>query len=94
MTSPTPRSARERSPERGLRHEPLGHRSIQIGLTGPAVARYTDEWIVSISDETRRMSQIRSLLAEGHDDEARALLPEQAPYPLPAHLAAIVGAVT
>jgi uncharacterized protein DUF4291 len=79
-------------PERGLRHEPLGHRSIQVGLTGEAVARYADEWIVSIADETRRMNQIRSLLADGHDNQARTLLPQEAPYPLPARLAAIVGA--
>jgi hypothetical protein len=79
-------------PERGLRHEPLGHRSIQIGLTGEAVARYADEWIISLTEETWRMQQIRALLADRQDNQARALLPDETPYPLPPDLGAIVGA--
>jgi hypothetical protein len=58
-------------PERGLRHEALGHRSIQIGLTGHAVARYVDDWIVSIRDTTPLMIQIRRLVTAGHLSEAR-----------------------
>jgi pre-mRNA-splicing factor ATP-dependent RNA helicase DHX16 len=79
-------------PERGLRHEPLAYRSIQIGLTGEAVSRYADEWIVSIADETPRVIQIRALLANGHDSQARALLPDETPYPLTPGLASIIGA--
>jgi hypothetical protein len=79
-------------PERGLRHEPLEYRSLQIGLTGEAVARYADEWIVSITDVTRRMNHIRALLADGHDNHARVLLPDETPYPLPSDLAAVIGA--
>lgn len=79
-------------PERGLRHEPLGHRSIQVGLTGQAVTRYADQWIVSITDQTPRLKQIRALLGDGQDTRARALLPDESPYLLPAELTAIIGA--
>jgi hypothetical protein len=79
-------------PERDLRLRPLGHRSIQIGLTGEAVTRYADDWIVSITEETQRMKRIRALLAAGNDGQARALLPEEAPYPLRPGLAAFTGA--
>ncbi|MFG1694145.1 DUF4291 family protein [Nonomuraea sp. NPDC049309] len=33
-------------PERGLRHEVLPYRSIQVGLGGVAVRRYVEEWTV------------------------------------------------
>lgn len=79
-------------PERGLHHERLSHRSIQVGLTGEAAARYADDWIVSITDATARMRRIRALLATKQDDQARALLPTETPYPLPPDLAAIIGA--
>jgi hypothetical protein len=54
-------------PERGLHHEPLGHRSIQIGLTGNAVTHYVGDWIVSIGDATPLMIQIRDLAAVGRE---------------------------
>lgn len=79
-------------PERDLHLGPLGHRSIQIGLTGEAVTRYTGDWIVSIREETRRMKRIHTLMMAANDGQARALLPAEAPYPLPPDLAAIVGA--
>jgi hypothetical protein len=79
-------------PERGLHLEPLGHRSIQIGLTHDAVTRYLDDWIILTSDATPRMNQIHARLATGQADQARALLPRETPYPLPPHLAAIIGA--
>jgi hypothetical protein len=79
-------------PERDLHLAPLGHRSIQVGLTGEAVTRYTGDWIVSIAEETQRMKQIRALLAAGNDGQARVLLPDETPYPLRPGLAALVGA--
>jgi hypothetical protein len=79
-------------PERGLRLDRLDHRSIQVGLTGEAVVRYVDDWIVSIAEVTSRMERIRALLAAGQDDQARALLPQETPYPLSPGLAAIVSA--
>jgi len=79
-------------PERDLHLAPLRQRSIQVGLTGEAVTRYTSDWIVSISEETQRMKQIRTLLAAGNESQARALLPDETPYPLSPGLTALVGA--
>ena len=39
-------------PERDIHHNPLDHRSIQIGLKGEAVKRYVNDWIVRIEDIT------------------------------------------
>ncbi|AXB48729.1 DUF4291 domain-containing protein [Amycolatopsis albispora] len=67
-------------PERGLRHQPLPHRSIQIGLSGEAVGRFVDEWITAITDVTATMREIGGLVAAGDLDRARALLPDERPY--------------
>jgi len=79
-------------PERGLHHEPLDHRAIQIGLSGEGVDRYVDEWIVSITDVTALNQEIDGLVRDGRLDAARELLPTEAAYPLPADIAAVVGA--
>jgi uncharacterized protein DUF4291 len=81
-------------PERGLHHEPLGHRSIQIGLTGHAVTHYADDWVVSIRDVTQLMIQIRDLAAAGRLSEARHLLPAEHPYPVDPQLASVIGMVS
>jgi len=79
-------------PERDLHLQPLDHRAIQVGLTGEAVARYTNDWIVSIAEETARMKQVRTLLAAGDEGGARAILPVEMPYPVHPELAALIGA--
>jgi hypothetical protein len=79
-------------PERDLRLQPLRRRSIQIGLSGEAVTRYVEEWIVSISDTTPIMRQIRALVAVDATGQARALLPAERPYPVPPELSEIIGA--
>ncbi len=74
-------------PERTIRlgHEPF--RSIQVGLSGEAVRRYADEWIVSITDVTDVQREIGALVAAGRVDEAAAALPAETvvdpPHPLP-----------
>ncbi|MFJ7044104.1 DUF4291 domain-containing protein [Streptomyces sp. NPDC101112] len=77
-------------PERGLRLNPLPHRSLQLGLAGEAAARYADEWIVGIEDVTPLARQVHGLVREGELERAAELLPEERPYPLddtmPAHL--------
>jgi hypothetical protein len=52
-------------PERSLQLTPLPHRSIQIGLSGEAVDRYMDEWIVGISDVTGTARAIKNHLRDG-----------------------------
>ncbi|GAA3853619.1 DUF4291 domain-containing protein [Streptomyces sedi] len=69
-------------PERDLRLRPLGHRSLQLGLSGEAVRRYADEWIVSIRDVTPLAHEIHALVRAGALDRATALLPPERPYPV------------
>lgn len=75
-------------PERDVRLEPLAWRSIQIGLGGVAAERYVDDWVVGIEDITPRVAALRDV----RPDERRTGLPAEAPYPLPAEIAAVVGA--
>lgn len=79
-------------PERDLRHRPLGHRSIQIGLSSEAVDPYVDEWIVSITDVTGLMGDIKRCLDRGDVEEARKLLPVECVYSLSEELRSILHA--
>jgi hypothetical protein len=67
-------------PERDLHLQPLPYRAIQIGLSGEAVSLYAREWIQQISDITPLAHRLHDLLAEGGNDEARHLLPDERPY--------------
>ncbi|MCS0600680.1 DUF4291 domain-containing protein [Streptomyces sp. LP11] len=69
-------------PERDLHHNPLPHRSLQLGLAGEAAARYADEWLVGITDVTPLATEIHARVRAGEADRARALLPEERPYPV------------
>jgi hypothetical protein len=81
-------------PERDLHHNPLSHRSIQIGLSGSAVGHYVDDWTLSITDITDRVrglhADLRADLRAGRD--VTASLPVERPYPLPDELARTIGA--
>jgi hypothetical protein len=81
-------------PERSLSLGPLPQRSLQVGLSGEAVDRYVDDWIVGITDVTPTAHAIRDLLRGGDEGAAAALLPRERPYPLPNHVAAVIGAST
>lgn len=67
-------------PERDLHLRPLTHRAIQIGLSGEAVGRYVDEWIVGIDDVTALSRRIHALVAHRDLAAATALLPVERPY--------------
>jgi hypothetical protein len=67
-------------PERDLHHNPLEHRSIQIGLGGEAVHRYVNEWIHAITDVTAEAQAIKALVDADHLDAARERLPQERPY--------------
>ncbi|MET9450798.1 DUF4291 domain-containing protein [Streptomyces cinerochromogenes] len=79
-------------PERDLHLNPLPYRSLQLGLSGEAAARYADEWIVGIEDVTPLATEIRALVRAGEPERASGLLPRETPYPAPeealAHLRA------
>lgn len=67
-------------PERNLGLDALEHRSIQIGLSGEAVQRYTRDWIVRISDITDLAHDIFSHLDAGDLKSAQQLCPVEAVY--------------
>jgi hypothetical protein len=79
-------------PERDLRLRELPYRSLQLGLGGAAAPLYADEWITGIADVTPLVREIRGHLDAGDEEAAGALLPAERPYPLPALIAARVGA--
>ncbi|HET9519330.1 MAG TPA: DUF4291 domain-containing protein [Actinoplanes sp.] len=79
-------------PERSLHLTALPYRSLQVGLSGPAVDRYVDEWIVSVVDVSPSVVEIRDLLRTGDAVAAAALLPAEHPYPLPDELAEHIAA--
>jgi hypothetical protein len=74
-------------PERTLRSRALPYRSVQVGLSGEAVDRYVDDWIVAITDITSTVRQIRELLERGDEQTAAARLPVERVYPVPARVA-------
>jgi Domain of unknown function (DUF4291) len=75
-------------PERSLTMRPQEHRSLQVGLSGEAVHRYVDSWIVGITDVTGLAHRIHSLVKAGDLTKAEALLPPERTYPLPPEIAA------
>ncbi|GAA2268573.1 DUF4291 domain-containing protein [Kitasatospora cystarginea] len=79
-------------PERSTELAALPHRAIQIGLSGEAVDRYVDEWILGITDVTALAHQAHALVRAGRTAEADARLAAETPYPLPARLAARITA--
>jgi hypothetical protein len=81
-------------PERDLHTRPLADRSIQIGLSGQAVTRYTDEWITGITEVSDLARSVAGLVAADRLAEATDLLPSELPYPLPPDVAALLGAST
>lgn len=73
-------------PERDFEFRPLNYRSIQIGLGPEAVARYVDDWIVSITDVTDLMHRIKDHVEQGNLEVAERLLPIEEEYPLSVEL--------
>jgi hypothetical protein len=68
-------------PERSIRLARLDYRSIQIGLSGPAVAQYVGDWIVRIRDVTSLAREIHGLVDAGAVKAAEQLLPQEVHYP-------------
>ncbi|MEV4613975.1 DUF4291 domain-containing protein [Kitasatospora sp. NPDC049258] len=79
-------------PERSIRLGALGHRAIQVGLTGEAVHRYVDGWITGVEDVTALAHRAHALVRAGDPAGAQALLPIETRYPLAPGLAARIAA--
>jgi hypothetical protein len=75
-------------PERSPRLQPLPYRSLQVGLSGPAVDRYVEEWIVSLTDITPTVHTLHDQVRAGDHSG----LPDERPYPLPTELTRRIGA--
>ncbi|KAL3485022.1 hypothetical protein BJX62DRAFT_243353 [Aspergillus germanicus] len=78
-------------PERDLYGNPLGYRSLQVGLRGEAVGRFVDQWIVSIKDVTGLMHDIKEMIEMKDLEGAEKLLPVEEVYTLPGGVARGVG---
>lgn len=78
-------------PDRDLHLNQLPRRAIQIGLSGEAVTRYLDDWIVRITDVTQLAGDIHEAVRAGHCNAAEVLLPHEREYPLPSHISERIG---
>jgi len=74
-------------PEKNIFLQPLPYRSIQIGLSGIAVEKYINDWVVGIRDITEVCKYIHQLINEGKTQQAKDLLPIEDIYLLPNDLA-------
>jgi hypothetical protein len=81
-------------PDRSLAGVRLSRRAIQIGLSGPAVRQYVQDWIVSISDITPLVHKVERLVRAGRLSEAAQQLPAEDVYPLSPATARRTGADT
>ncbi|SCK19414.1 DUF4291 domain-containing protein [Streptomyces sp. WMMB 322] len=79
-------------PERSLDLTPLPGRAIQVGLSGEAVERYVDSWIVSMTDITALVHEVHSAVRAGQVAKANSMLPVESVYPLPESIRRRIGA--
>ncbi|KAK0722007.1 ATP-dependent RNA helicase DHX8 [Lasiosphaeria miniovina] len=85
-------------PERTVRLEKLGHRSIQIGVPGALSAHWAENLIVSIEDVTQAARDLKKVLDERpnvSDDELvrLGLVPVERPFPVPEELQRALGMI-
>jgi hypothetical protein len=74
-------------PERDVDLSPLPWRSLQVGLSGPAVERYLNDWVTEIRDITNDARVLRDRV-----NNDPSLLPDERPYPLNKDSARVIGA--
>lgn len=79
-------------PERDINLNQLDQRAIQVGLSGVAVEKYINEWIISINDITSDCKKLLSKI-ESHDNQylIENLLPREEVYPIPLDIQSIIG---
>ncbi len=78
-------------PERDIQLEKRDYRAIQIGLSGEAVEHYVNDWIINITDVSELNAEIKALVDKGELDKAKALLPIEREYPIPADIGRKIG---
>lgn len=67
-------------PERDWRLRPLSWRALQLGLSGEAVRRYAEEWLVSVVDVTGLAHAVQERVRAGDEAGVQELLPEERVY--------------
>lgn len=67
-------------PDRDIYGNPLSERTIQLGIRGKSTWRYVNEWIVSISDITDFVNDVRLKKEEKIENIAK-YLPHEKEYP-------------
>jgi hypothetical protein len=67
-------------PEKDIYLNNLPYRSIQIGLSGIAIEKYVDEWIVSIEDITDYCKLIYKLILQEEIEKAKKMIPNEKLY--------------
>ncbi|WP_436777462.1 DUF4291 domain-containing protein [Yinghuangia sp. YIM S09857] len=78
-------------PERSPRGAALNHYSIQVGVGRALVREFAEDWVVGITDLTPTAHRIVELVRSGRADRAKALLPGEKVYPVPAAIARRIG---
>ena len=77
-------------PERDWRLKPIaGLRAIQIGLSGEAVERYVNQWIVRLEDVTS-VARVIAAVAESGIPPSTLPSASERPYPLDAATASVI----
>lgn len=79
-------------PERDIHANALDHRSLQIGLSGPVVRLYVEDWIRAVTDITAEVRRIKAMIDGGDTSGAMRALPREAVYPLPEAVGRVIGA--
>ncbi|MEH0157020.1 DUF4291 domain-containing protein [Limibacter armeniacum] len=79
-------------PEKDIFLEKLPYKSIQVGLSGIAIEKYVNEWVVSIEDISEKCRHIHSLVKNRELEKAKALMPKEEIYPIPESIVPIIHA--
>lgn len=80
-------------PERDIYFKPLPNRAIQIGLSGEAVRKYINEWIISVHDITDDCMVLHDLVKANYSTKVADMLPKETEYPLNQILTKAIGIV-
>jgi hypothetical protein len=73
--------------ERSITGDAVGHYSLQVGVSRHMSHEFVDDWIVSISDMTERVTKLRGLVRARRLDRAKALVPAERAYEVPDEVA-------
>ena len=65
-------------PDRNIYGNPIGRRAIQLGIKGEMVKKYTNDWIVNITDITDKVIEMRNSIQNGTFSES--MLPQEKKY--------------